>query len=111
MPVLLCNARETVLLPLPGQPMTIILCILRILELNHNGCAAEGADGRRCVLHIEHLRVAVVLVVHTAKVGIGVEHGFSRFKAVVLDKLARYANPRAVLKCADLRLGICRKLL
>ena len=111
MPVLFCNARETVLLPLPGHPMTIILCILGISELNYNGRATKGADGRSSVLHIEHLRVAIVLVVHMAEVGIGIEHGFLGFNAVILDELARYANPRTVLECTDLCLRICRELL
>ena len=62
-------------------------------------------------MHIEYLCVAVLLVVHIAKVEVDVEHGFSRFKAVILDKLARHANPCAVIECADLCLVICCELL
>ena len=55
---------------------------------------------------IEHLRVAVVFVVHSAKIRICVQHRLLRFKAIILDKLARHANPRTVLEGAKLRLGI-----
>ena len=62
-------------------------------------------------MHIEHLCVAIVLVVHSAEVGVGIQHGFLYLKAVILDQLARHANPRAFAKSANLCLGIFRKLM
>ena len=80
-------------------------------ELHDFGSFAKRTERCRRILHIEHLRVTVVLVVHTAQIRVGIQHRLLRFKTVILDELTRHTDPRAVTECADLCLGICRELL
>ena len=58
----------------------IIRCPLKPYHLRLMGEAAEGGGG---VLEIENLGIAVILVIHTAKVRIGFQHGGPGFPAVV----------------------------
>ena len=71
----------------------------------------ERTERCRCILHTKHLRVAVVLVVHPAQIRVRIQHRLLRFESVILDQLAGNADPRAFRECADLRLGICGKLM
>lgn len=80
-------------------------------ELNRFGFFTKRRKRRYGILHIEDLSITVVLVVHSAEVGICIKHRFLRFEAVILDKFASDANPRAVSKRTDLCLWIYHKLL
>ena len=89
-------------------------CACRILsELNGFRCGGEGGEGGDGAAEIQHLSVAVVLVVHSAEIGIGVEHRLLRFKAVVLELVHRVegAHTRliALYSCKIINLCFFRK--
>lgn len=43
-------------------------------ELNRQRFLCKGAENSLCIFNIEHLRVAVVFVIHCAQRRIGIEH-------------------------------------
>lgn len=77
-----------------------------VLKQYRLGGGGEGREGGGGVFEIQHLRIAVVFVIHTAKLGVGVEHGFFGFDAVVFNELAGYAEPDAVFERADFDLVV-----
>ena len=101
-------------------PMAFEKIMLNTWSRGNNGLIAsrdyrvltEGGEERgAAILEIEHHRVVVVRRVHLYQAGVGVEHGFDRFDAVVGQEAAAQAEPRAVLKSAEFGAGVGEELL
>ena len=73
--------------------------------MNFRSCS-KGAEGGYGVLQIQHLGVAIVLVIHIAQAGVVIQHGLLGFYAVILHQFSGNAQPHAVLESANLALGV-----
>ena len=86
------------------------LAFYLISKLNNNRSVHKRTDGRDCVFHIKYLRIAVVFIVHTAKIRICIKHRFSRFNTVVFNEFAGNTNPRPIFERTKFCFWIYRKL-
>ena len=50
------------------------------------------------MFEIKHLRVIVIFIIHTAKLGVSVKHSFFGFNPVVFYEFTGYAEPDAVFE-------------
>ena len=80
-------------------------------ESNRFGRCSKGAENSCSILYVENLSVAVLFVIHTAEMGISIQHRLFRLDAVIFDELAGDSQPNAVLKGAKLSFVIYTKLL
>ena len=62
------------------------------------------------MLEIEHLGVAVVLVIHATQVGIGIQHGLPGFHPVIFHQFSCDTDPGSVVESRNFRLGIGQQL-
>lgn len=68
----------------------------QFLEFDDFRFLGKGTEGGCRVFEIEHLRVAVIRIIHRLQAGICIQHGFSRLPAVILDQCGRQPQPFAV---------------
>ena len=66
--------------------------ILAVLEFYGFGCSGEGGEGCCGIAEIEHLRIAVVLIIHSPQIGIRVQHGFPGFYPIIFNQFAEMGN-------------------
>ena len=89
-----------------------VVDLVRMIALEFDclrGCGERG-EGSDCILKIEHLGIAVVLVIHTTQIRISIQHGFFGFHPVILDQLARNANPGSLVEGANFGFGVGKEL-
>ena len=77
-----------------------------ISKYNSFRCAAKGREGGNRILEIEYLGIVVILVIHTAQIRIGIQHGLFGLDPTVLSQLTCYTNPSTLMEGRQLHLGI-----
>ena len=77
-----------------------------LLKFDSFRCCGEGAEGSHGVLEVEYLGVAVVLVIHAAQHGIGIQHGLLCFHTVIFHQFACQTDPGTLMESADLCLRV-----
>ena len=80
-------------------------------EFDRFGGCCEGGEGSDGVLEVENLGIAVIFIVHSAQVGVGVQHGLLSLDPVIFSQFTGNANPGALMECADFYLGVSQNLL